>query len=160
MKLSRTVAYAVQSILQLAAAPPGMPISCGHLATTGRMPDRFLLQILRKLVQSGILKSIRGVDGGYILAKPITEISLLDLFEAFENPLIPSVPPLEGLSDETRKRLFDSLNRVFASAQAEFSRVKISDLQDSENLPKFIPPKKDAKKEDAKQDKGPPNSPR
>lgn len=49
MKLSRTVGYALQATLQLLDAEPYEPVPCSRLATTGNMPERFLLQILRDL---------------------------------------------------------------------------------------------------------------
>ena len=75
MKLSRTVTYALKATLQLAQNSPSGPVPCGRLAAQGAMPERFLLQILRSLVTHGILKSTRGVDGGYVLWKePIPRV--------------------------------------------------------------------------------------
>ena len=47
MKLSRTVSYALQATLQLAQSDSSGPIPCSRLAAQGKMPERFLLQILR-----------------------------------------------------------------------------------------------------------------
>ena len=84
MKLSRTVAYAVRATLALAQAESDGPVPCSKLAAEGKMPERFLLQILRSLVTHGILRSTRGVDGGYALVRPAEEISLLEVIEAIE----------------------------------------------------------------------------
>ncbi len=92
MKLSRTVAYAVQATLQLAQAPATVPIPCSKLAHDGQMPERFLLQILRNLVTHGILQSTRGVDGGYRLERSPREISLLDVIEAIDGPMQAALP--------------------------------------------------------------------
>jgi Rrf2 family protein len=51
------------------------------------MPERFLLQILRVLVTHGILKSTRGVEGGYSLSRSPEAISLLEVIEAIDGPL-------------------------------------------------------------------------
>ncbi|MEM1304203.1 MAG: Rrf2 family transcriptional regulator [Planctomycetota bacterium] len=134
MKLSRTVAYAVQAILQLSASPIGSPVACGQLAARGKMPERFLLQILRKLVRSGVLTSHRGVDGGYVLAKSPESISLLDVFESFDTPLIPSVPPLDGLSDVVRDRMLETLQRSCSAVRAELAALKMSDLVADETI--------------------------
>ncbi|MEM8866366.1 MAG: Rrf2 family transcriptional regulator [Planctomycetota bacterium] len=128
MKISRTIAYAVQALLQLAASPNGVPVACGKLAADGRMPERFLLQVLRSLVQADILRSVRGVEGGYLLNRDPADISLLDLFEAFDSPVIPSVPPLEGLPDYAQKQLLAAMNRVALSATKELSGVSMADL--------------------------------
>lgn len=71
MKLSRSVGYALQATLQLACADGTAPVPCSRLAAEGKMPERFLLQILRNLVAHGILASTRGVDGGYVDRKSV-----------------------------------------------------------------------------------------
>ena len=87
MKLSRSSMYAVKALLELGSAPPGVKVTCHQLAENGHMPERFLLQILRNLVTSGLLKSTRGVHGGYRLGRPSQQISILDVFEAVDGPL-------------------------------------------------------------------------
>lgn len=128
MKLSRTMVYAIQALVQLAIADSPNPVPCSRLAHEGKMPERFLLQILHDLVKHKLLRSTRGVDGGYSFARKPSEISLMDIFNAFDNPLIPSVPPLEKLSDETRKRLLDSLGAASAAARKELATVSVADL--------------------------------
>ena len=87
MKLSRSSLYAVKALLELGRASPGEKVTCHQLAETGRMPERFLLRILRNLVTSGLLKSTRGVYGGYRLGRRIQQISILDVVEAVDGPL-------------------------------------------------------------------------
>ncbi|HCK41974.1 MAG TPA: Rrf2 family transcriptional regulator, partial [Planctomycetaceae bacterium] len=96
MRMSRTSTYAIGAVLQLAEAPPGIPVPCSRLAKVGEMPERFLLQVLRNLVNHGILKSTRGVEGGYSLHRPISEITLLHIIEATDGPLTPTTPPLDN----------------------------------------------------------------
>ena len=128
MKVSRTMAYAVQALLQLAAADAEGPISCSHLAREGHMPERFLLQILRSLVTSGILRSIRGVEGGYLLAKPPQEISMLEIYEACDGRLDTTVPALKGFPEGSREALSNVMDRIAAAARRELSRVSVADL--------------------------------
>ena len=128
MKVSRTMAYALQALLQLAVSDTDAPVSCSYMARSGQMPERFLLQILRSMVNSGILKSIRGVDGGYLLAKQPKDITLLDIYEAFDTPIVPSIPPLASLPDAVRQKLSAVMNRVASSARKELSTVTVADL--------------------------------
>jgi Rrf2 family protein len=128
MKLSRTVAYAIHATLQLSRGETGVPIPCSQLATEGRMPERFLLQILRSLVTRGLLCSTRGVDGGYYLARPADQISLRDIIEAFDNPLEQAIPVLDELPHEVRKRLLQSLNGASEAAQNELAKLTMADL--------------------------------
>ncbi|REK15898.1 MAG: Rrf2 family transcriptional regulator [Planctomycetota bacterium] len=129
MKLSRTVAYAVQATLQLADAPPGAPVPCSQLAATGHMPERFLLQILRHLVNHGILHSTRGVDGGYSLERPPQEISLLEVIEAIDGPLVATIPTTDdGHFGRYEDRLRAALEGVAETKRQQLQAIKISDL--------------------------------
>jgi len=128
MKLSRTIAYAIQATLQLAQAEPGVPVPCSQLAAAGQMPERFLLQILRNLVNHGILQSTRGVEGGYTLERKPQDISLLEIIEAIEGPLHANLPVGEGLPAGTQQRLKEALQRVTTSGRDQLQAIKLSDL--------------------------------
>ena len=95
------------------------------------MPERFLLQILRNLVTHGILRSTRGVDGGYSLVKPADQISLLEVIEAIEGPY----ESTDGVaSPEALDKLRTALDEVTKSTRGQLEAIKLSHL-----LP---PPKK------------------
>ncbi len=129
MKLSRTASYALQAVLQLAQSDAsGYPIPCSRLAAEGKMPERFLLQILRSLVTHGILGSTRGVEGGYALRRSPEEISLLDVIEAVDGPVTPSLPLAEGLSEQAQSRLKCALAGIAELARRELAAVKLVHL--------------------------------
>lgn len=128
MKLSRTVEYAVQAMLQLAEHTPGTPVPCSRLASTGQMPERFLLQILRNLVTHGILNSTRGVEGGYTLERPADQISLLEVIEAIDGPLESGTNVSKGLAPETHQRLSNALSDVNNLTRRELANVKLANL--------------------------------
>ena len=102
------------------------------------MPERFLLQILRNLVTHGILHSTRGVDGGYSLERKPDDISLLDLIEAIDGPLIAMLPdPENGQRATTETRLREALDQVNVSMRRQLQAVRISDLLSSQPLAKM-----------------------
>jgi Rrf2 family protein len=128
MKLSRTVEYAVQAVLQLAQNRTGGPVPCSQLAASSSMPERFLLQILRSLVTHGILSSTRGVVGGYLLRRSLEEISLLDLIEAIEGPLVGTVPASPSLAKHALAKLQQAMDDSATAKRAILSKIKLSDL--------------------------------
>ncbi len=134
MKLSRTVAYAVRATLQLAKSDTSTPVPCSQLASEGKMPERFLLQILRNLVTHGILRSTRGVDGGYSLVRSPDEISLLEVIEAIEGPLNTGEPLGEGLSQDSQFRLQDALQQVTDNSRRQLEAIKLSQLLEPPTL--------------------------
>jgi Rrf2 family transcriptional regulator, cysteine metabolism repressor len=135
MKLSRTVGYALQAVLQLADAEPHTPVPCSRLAAEGRMPERFLLQILRSLVTRGILNSTRGVEGGYSLERPLESISLLDVIEAVDGPMEAEHPITEGLSPASLKQLSAALQEVTTTSRQQLGEIKLSALRVGEICP-------------------------
>jgi Rrf2 family protein len=128
MKLSRTVAYAVQATLQLARSESAEPVPCSRLAAAGQMPERFLLQILRNLVTHGILRSTRGVDGGYSLVRPAEEISLLEVIEAIEGPFDAAPELGEGLPITSQEKLRTAIDQVTEVTRQQLEAIKLSQL--------------------------------
>jgi Rrf2 family transcriptional regulator, cysteine metabolism repressor len=129
MKLSRTSSYALQAVLQLArSSDSGTPIPCSRLAAEGKMPERFLLQILRSLVTRGILGSTRGVIGGYALERSPEQVSLLDIIEAVDGPVVSSLSMHEGLSEDANQKLKCVLATVTELARRELDAIKLADL--------------------------------
>jgi Rrf2 family protein len=86
MHISARGDYAVRAAVALAAAHPGT-VSAQALATEQDMPRKFLETILADLRRAGLVQSTRGVDGGYTLARPPTEIMVGDVLRAVDGPL-------------------------------------------------------------------------
>src|SRR5689334_10207204 len=128
MKLSRTVSYAVRATLQLAELEAQGPVPCSKLAADGKMPERFLLQILRNLVTHGILRSTRGVEGGYSLVKPAADISLLDVIEAIEGPYDSGTDLIEFVEAPAHDKLHEALKQLSENARRELQAIKLSQL--------------------------------
>ena len=85
MRISAKADYAVRASLELAAA--GGPVKGDALATAQSIPIKFLENILIELRHAGIVRSQRGPEGGYWLAKPANEIAVADVIRAVEGPL-------------------------------------------------------------------------
>jgi Rrf2 family protein len=127
MKLSRTATYAVQATMLLAKENSQALVKCRHLAKMGELPSRFLLQILRKLVNHGVLQSVRGIGGGYRLDRPADQISLLEVIEAIDGPLTTESPALA--SDQfSQARIHDALAGVTKATRAQLDQIKIAHL--------------------------------
>ena len=133
MKLSQSVAYAVHATLRLADNSDAAPISCSRLAEEGKMPERFLLQILRDLAKQGILQSTRGGGGGFMLDRRPEEISLLEVVEAVDGPLTAALPLRASFPHPAGDRLFSILREVTDETRRQLQSVKLSDLAASTN---------------------------
>ena len=78
--------YAVRIVSAMATQTEGenRRMDAGALSEITGVTLRFTLKIMRKLVAAGIAKSFKGVNGGYVLAKPAREISVGDVIEAVD----------------------------------------------------------------------------
>jgi len=95
VKLSVKSDYAARAVLGLARHyPRGVAVRVETLATEQGVPANYLVQILIELKGQGIARSVRGKEGGYLLARPPAEISLGDVLRAVHGTLF-DTPALE-----------------------------------------------------------------
>ena len=87
MRLTRAADYAARVMIHLASMPADSRASRSELAAAAEVPKPFLGKILQSLVRSGLIHSQRGVSGGFVLGRPPSEVTLLDVIEAVEGPL-------------------------------------------------------------------------
>ena len=78
--------YALQALAELGRCGGAGPVPIGELARRRDIPVQFLEQLFATLRRAGILKSQRGVKGGYTFARPPGEITVLEVVELLEGP--------------------------------------------------------------------------
>ena len=86
MRVSAKADYAVRAALELAAAADG-PLKGERIADAQGIPIKFLENILIELRHEGLVRSQRGPEGGYWLARPAAEIQVAEVIRAVEGPL-------------------------------------------------------------------------
>lgn len=79
--------YGSRAIIELARAYPDRPLSVGEMAKVHRLSQKYLEQIFGALRAAGLIRSLRGIYGGYVLTRPPSEISMLAVYEALEGSL-------------------------------------------------------------------------
>ncbi|MDB6137946.1 MAG: Rrf2 family transcriptional regulator [Verrucomicrobiaceae bacterium] len=89
MKLSKKAEYALRAVVAMAREIPGRTFSIQEISTSERIPLKFLEQILLVLKNGGILRSKRGVGGGYQLARQAKRLSLGEVLELIEGEAEP-----------------------------------------------------------------------
>src|ERR1700751_4241054 len=98
MRISAKADYAVRAAVELAAAPDERPVKAERIATAQDIPLNFLENILGELRHAGIVRSQRGADGGFRLAKPPQDVTVADVIRVVEGPLasVRGGPPEEA----------------------------------------------------------------
>jgi Rrf2 family protein len=88
MNIGRRVDYAIRALSYLAAQPPQKIVSRREIQTKQDIPAHFLSKIMKRLASGGFVQSYMGTRGGFTLKKTPTEISLKEVYECLEGPLL------------------------------------------------------------------------
>jgi Rrf2 family protein len=129
MKLTRASSYAIHALAFMAAQKHNRPIASHHIAEVRRIPERFLLKVLKPLVSARVLHSIKGPNGGYRLARPASEITLLDVLEAVDGPIRGHASLSRDEADGAlNKRLDHICNQIAEQVRKQFAKVRVSEL--------------------------------
>ncbi len=121
MRISAKADYAVRAVVELAAAESDKPVKAERIATAQGIPLNFLENILGELRHAGIVRSHRGAEGGFRLARPPAELTVADVIRAVEGPLasVRGGPPEEASYGGAAS----PLPRVWIAVRANLRRV-------------------------------------
>ena len=139
MRISAKADYAVRAAVELASAPDDKPVKAERIATAQEIPLNFLENILGELRHAGIIRSHRGADGSFRLAKPADQVSIADIIRAVEGPLasVRGGPPEETSYPGSSAALPRVWIAVRASLRNVVEQVTLADVASGE-LPKGI----------------------
>ncbi|MCG8334222.1 MAG: Rrf2 family transcriptional regulator [Proteobacteria bacterium] len=87
MKISTKCRYGIRAVIEIARNYNDLPTKRNDIAAIQNIPTSYLENILIALKHNNVVVSIRGAGGGFMLKRPPTEISLLDVFEALQGDL-------------------------------------------------------------------------
>jgi Rrf2 family protein len=137
MRISAKADYAVRASLELAAADGA--VKGDALASSQEIPFKFLENILIELRHAGLVRSQRGPDGGYWLAKPAGEIAVADVIRAVEGPLatVRGESPEELDYKGAAARLQEVWVALRANLRGVLENVTLADIA-ADKLPKDV----------------------
>lgn len=90
MELTRKGEYAIRGIIYLAQQPAGRVSLISEIAAASDVPQTFLAKIFQSFAKLGLVTSSRGTGGGFVLARPASVITLREVVEAVEGPILPN----------------------------------------------------------------------
>jgi Rrf2 family protein len=140
MRISCKVEYGIRALLDLALHGRRGPILSRDTAQRQAIPETYLNQLLLQLRRSGLVASVRGPRGGHLLARPADEITMLDVVEALEGPLVvvPEGLPapmsaetdaiLSGLWDDLRAAMREHLSQITLQQLGERAQLQTGEL--------------------------------
>jgi Rrf2 family protein len=128
MRLTRASLYALQAVVYMAGRESEDPIPSHVIAEKRNISERFLLKVLKPLVAAQVLLSAKGPHGGYRLAKPANQISLLEVMEAVDGPIRGQAPVSGNSKQPLNQRLIDICNDSAEYLRKQLKRVKVSEV--------------------------------
>jgi Rrf2 family protein len=139
MRMSAKAEYAVRAMVELATVEGGVLVKTEDLAHAQGIPAQFLVDILTNLRTDRLVRSHRGRDGGYALARPAAEISIADVLRCIDGPLA-SVRDI-GLGDlpysGPTAALTDVWRALRASMRSVLEETSLADVAEG-RLPKHV----------------------
>ena len=129
MKISRSTGYALLAMGYVARNQDKGIILSQTIDKEYGMPMEYLLKILQQLVKAGVLNSKRGPRGGFSLAIPIKKISMLQILEAVEGPMLGRLTLTEqAKGDKFAVKTEKAYTKAVTQAKTVFEKTKLSSL--------------------------------
>lgn len=126
MKLSVKVNYACRVLAQIARLHgTGELAHVETLAQSEAVPANYLAQILSELRDGGLITSRRGKQGGYALARPPEEITLLEIVKLVEGELLDSNDDAKGQSSRRMSQVWEDVRKTLETKLASYTLDKI-----------------------------------
>ncbi len=88
MKVSLRATYGIIAAVDLALHDVNQPVCAKAIAHRQGIPARFLEQVLHAMKKAGVVSSQRGAQGGYVLSRKASELSVADILNALDGPLM------------------------------------------------------------------------
>lgn len=130
MNISSRCEYACRAVVELARlSPSALPTTVEAIAHTRGIPDKFLVQILLQLKRAGIVRSVRGIHGGYLIGRSPEAISLLDIVRAVDGAVLSPLP----VRDTGSRDLASTWRDAAAGIEAVLRGISVQSILDRAN---------------------------
>ena len=129
MRISRSTGYALLATCYIARHSAKEIVLSQSISREYDIPLEYLLKILQQLVRGNILRSKRGPHGGFWLARPAKKITMLQIIEAVDGPMVSQL----HLAEQTQQskltvRIDRNFEKAIAQARAVFQKTKLASL--------------------------------
>lgn len=113
--------------------PSEDPLTAVHIATRRAIPEKYLVHILLQLKRAGLVRSVRGAQGGYLLAQPAEDITLLDVVQAIDGPVLDPLP-VEDTGGADLKAAWKEVGRGIEAVLRNITVREITDRAAKSNM--------------------------
>jgi Rrf2 family protein len=122
------VDYALRALLDLALQPPGQPAQSREIAARRSIPESYLNQLLVILRRSGLVRSVRGAAGGYVLGRDPRQMTAADVVRALHGQDYLAEISGNGAATPDLWVIRSLHNRMNAAVRRELERTTLADM--------------------------------
>ena len=127
MNISSRCEYGCRAVLELALhGQADTPMPASTIAEKRAIPEKYLVHILLQLKRAGIVRSVRGSQGGYMLGKPPEDITLCAIVEAIDGAILSPLP----INDAAGADLLPTWEGVAAEVRKVLEGISVRDILD------------------------------
>ena len=137
MNISKKAEYALKAVVCIAIHNQNKPLQIREISKIESIPIKFLEQILLTLKNHGILKSKRGANGGYLLAKSSNSISVRTILEIVDGVFDPIGLKSDNKMGAGLRQCFDDMVEMVNDHLSNFTIQKILEIEETKNLLAF-----------------------
>lgn len=135
MNISSRCEYACRALLELSLRENAEdPITAVEIAERRHVPEKYLVHILLQLKRAGLVRSVRGAQGGYQLVKAPDDVTLLDIIQAIDGPILDPLP----VDDVAGKQMNGTWRKVARGIEQVMRGITIRQiLEQSDESPMY-----------------------
>lgn len=128
MNISSRCEYACRAVVELARHENSdEPVTALAIAEKRGIPEKYLVHILLQLKRAGLVRSVRGAQGGYLLGRSPDDITLLDIVESIDGPVLDPLP----VDDRSSAELAPTWREIARQVTAVLRAVTVRTILDS-----------------------------
>lgn len=128
MNISSRCEYACRAVVELARHENSdEPVTALAIAEKRGIPEKYLVHILLQLKRAGLVRSVRGAQGGYLLGRSPDDITLLDIVESIDGPVLDPLP----VDDRSTADLAPTWREIAREVTAVLRAVTVRTILDS-----------------------------
>ena len=128
MRITRTIEYGLTAAVFIAQNCEDGFVMAKKISEAYDLPTEYLLQVMQHLVRNGILTSKKGTRGGFNLARPAKEITMLEIIEVIEGPVIVPMNLVEQTGKPFAKKIEKMFLNVSEDMKVSLAKVTLADL--------------------------------
>ena len=130
MKIGKSTEYALLAAVHVAQNYKEGRVLSHQISKEFNIPLEYLVKILQHLVRANVLRSKRGPGGGFVLARDAKKISLLQVIEAVDGPMVSNMHLSDHTNKKFSKKIMATCDKAIGLARNAYAKISLADVME------------------------------